>query len=151
MFRRDLLISSFLCLVLCGCSDSGDSVDQLKTVPASGKVTLDGNDFGPGTLDFIPVGQPGNDKVSSASAMVGEDGTFDVGTYDDDDGIVPGKYTVRLNAMDSAAETPNAENFEVTVGDSGDENIVINLKSKKSNAGTLMSPSLDGGGAGTGL
>ncbi|MDB4733077.1 hypothetical protein OAF42_01405 [Planctomicrobium sp.] len=133
-----------------GCSSSSDNVDRLKTVPASGKLTLDGTAYGPATLDLLPLSKSG-ERSRSASAKVSEDGNFVVGTYEDDDGIVPGEFSVRLNLLDSAMSAPNVEDYQFTVGSDGDENLTIALKSKKDNAGTLMSPKLESGGAGTGL
>ncbi|QDT32462.1 hypothetical protein [Thalassoglobus polymorphus] len=128
-----------------GCSGGADlEMDKLKTVPASGKLTIDGSPFGPATIDLIPLDS--NERVRAGSAQVEEDGSFTVGTYDDDDGIVPGSYTVRVSVpLDSASPAPNVEYFEFTVGNDGDEEIALDLK-KGAGAGGLLSPDLDGGG-----
>ncbi|WP_417848458.1 hypothetical protein [Thalassoglobus sp.] len=128
-----------------GCSGGADlEMDKLKTVPASGKLTIDGSPFGPATIDLIPLDS--NERVRAGSALVAEDGSFTVGTYDDDDGIVPGSYTVRVSVpLDSASPAPNVEYFEFTVGDDGDKEIALDLK-KGTGAGGLLSPDLGGGG-----
>ncbi len=153
MVRTGQLLSSLLCgcLFIAGCSGGGDSVDRLETVPAEGMVKIDGSPFGPGTISFIPTVQTG-DRIRAASAMISADGNFKVRTYEDGDGIVPGSYNVKVSVpLESASPAPNVENFELTVGPTGDKNIFLDLKTRKGNTGTLLSPKLDGGGASTDL
>lgn len=150
--RAGQIIPLLICICLFGgCSGGGDTVDRLATVPASGTLTIDGTAFGPGTLDFIPVEQSG-DRFRAASAAIEEGGRFSVRTYEEGDGIVPGSYTVKVSVpLESASPAPNVEYFELTVGAAGDTNIAIDLKTKKGNEGTLLSPNLQGGGASTDL
>lgn len=150
MSLRVYLCLTLSCALVAGCSKSSDNVDRLETVPASGKLTLDGTAYGPATLDLLPLSKAG-ERSRSASAKVGDDGSFVVGTYEEDDGIVPGDFSVRLNLLDSAMAAPNVEDFQFTVGNDGNEDLTIDLKSKKNDAGTLMSPKLESGGASTAL
>jgi len=137
-------------LLVSSCSKSSDGVDRLDTVPASGTLTLDGSAYGPAILDLLPLSKSG-ERSRSASARVNDDGSFVVGTYEDDDGIVPGDYSVRLNQLDSAVAAPNVEDYQFTIGQDGNKNLTIDLKSRKGDAGTLMSPKLESGGASTAL
>lgn len=152
MFRTEILMSSMMaCLFFVGCSGGGSSGNRLETVPAAGNLTLDGSAFGPCTLDLIPVENQEDGRFRSATGHVSDDGSFVVGTYDDDDGIVPGSYTVQVNVpLESATPAPNVEYFEFTVGEDGNKEISISLKTA-SGAGSLMSPELKGGGASTDL
>lgn len=152
MVSRGIIVSLLFVSCYCvGCSGSGGSVDKLDTVPASGKVTVDGSPFGPGTLDLIPLDQT-QDRIHAASATVEDDGSFNVRTYEDGDGIVPGAYTVKLSVpLESASPAPNVAPYELTISDSGNTEISLDLKSRKGNDGTLLSPNLDGGGASTDL
>jgi hypothetical protein len=73
-------------LLLCaGCSDG-----RPKTFPVRGTVNFaDGTPVAVGTVEFLPSsGGP------SARAKISRDGHFVLGTYDDDDGAIPGKHQV---------------------------------------------------------
>lgn len=140
-------VSLILVVSLAGCGGSGDSTPKLSTVPVSGKVTLDGSSFGPGTIEFIPSeGEGGETRL--ASGTIDAEGAFTLGSYTEDDGAVPGNYHVRI-AKDSAADPSAAsglvtEELTVTVPAEGSESLSVDLKSKSAGAGdTLMSPKLN--------
>lgn len=93
------LISPFLptalaaiCLLgLAGCGGGED----FPTTPISGKVTFDGQAVKGGSVMLTPA--PGTeDKPAGkpATGTVGEDGTFTLSTYGDNDGAVIGKHSV---------------------------------------------------------
>lgn len=127
--------------LLAGCGPSGP-----KTIPVSGKVTFDGGKVpGPGFIYFTTSG--GGESVSRpGTAEFGADGSYRAKTFVDGDGLLPGKYALRVDCWKQA---PNMEgkptasfipakyqdasksNLELTVG--ADERSVtfdFDLKSK---------------------
>ncbi len=73
-----------------GCS----SENRIETATVSGTVTFNGDPLQIGSLLFVPVtGGP------SAEANIGTDGSFEMGTYDDDDGAVLGEHKVMITAF----------------------------------------------------
>jgi hypothetical protein len=148
VLRADCLIPMFLCCsVFLGCSEAGP--ERLPTVPAGGMVMLEGDLVGEATLDFIPTAA--GTEICSATAQVAADGTFTVTTYDEGDGIVVGSYNVKVTFPIENASPPNIAPFELTIAAGGDADLLINLTPQKGTKGTLMSPELDSGGAGTNL
>ena len=75
--------------VLTGC-DTGP-----RLVPVSGKVLIDGQ---PLTYGFIQV-MPENERV--ATGTIGQDGTFTLSTYEDNDGAVLGKHKAAVIAVEA--------------------------------------------------
>lgn len=107
MFRVSvLLVLSGMLFSASGCSGEGAGGAKVKTVPFSGKVLLDGNPHGDVKVQFIPQGS--DDGVRTAYADVKEDGSFTATTYVTGDGIVPGKYDVRVGSEGDNASTDPA-------------------------------------------
>lgn len=91
-------------LIVAGCSgDPGAGAERAKTVPFSGKITVDGKPPGQVKVQFLPKSSDGG--VRTAYAEVKEDGSFAATTYITGDGIVPGQYTVRVGSEADAAST----------------------------------------------
>lgn len=84
-----------------GCGPTGP-----KTVPVSGKVTLDGGTVpGPGFIYFTTEG--GGESVSRpGTAEFAADGSYRAKTFTDGDGLLPGKYLLRVDCWKTA---PNME------------------------------------------
>lgn len=82
-----------LSLAIVGCSKG----DRLPTYETTGKVAYqDGSPLEGGTIIFESIDQP-----VTARATIGMDGTFTLGTYEEDDGAVAGKHRVAIApAMD---------------------------------------------------
>jgi hypothetical protein len=77
-----------------GCSGGG-------TVPVTGKVTLtDGTPVTAGHVEFST-----EDMKMSSSGEIGEDGTYTLSTYGQDDGCPPGKYRVMVSNSDPPVAT----------------------------------------------
>jgi hypothetical protein len=77
-----VVLSVALVLPQCGCSG------QYKTVPVEGIVTLDGKPVEGATVSFCPAeGRP-------ASGLTDADGVFQLTTFKEDDGALPGDYRV---------------------------------------------------------
>jgi hypothetical protein len=91
MSTRWFATSMFVVLSM-GCS----SENRIETGTVSGTVTYNGDPLQIGSLLFVPVaGGP------SAEANIGTDGSFEMGTYDDDDGAVLGEHKVMITAFTS--------------------------------------------------
>jgi len=90
-------------LILVGLTGCGRKSDRLKTAPASGSVTFNGKPVPQGSLLFIPTvpGPPGQ-------ANLKPDGTFVAGTYEIDDGLVPGEYAVAITGQMEVEPEPTA-------------------------------------------
>jgi hypothetical protein len=138
-------------LATAGCSsDAGAGAAKAKTVPFTGKITVDGKSPGLVKVQFLPKGSEGG--VRTAYADVKEDGSFSATTYVTGDGIVPGKYTVRVGgdadvsstdpaAMMSAVTGTSIESIEVDVPAEGLTDIALNMKSTsggKKSSGAML-------------
>jgi hypothetical protein len=132
-----------VCVGLAGCG-SDDTKNRLKTVPVSGTVTLDGEVFGPGTLSFTP--QSAGERMRMAIGKVDASGNFVAGSYEEDDGIVPGEYLVKGQedtAIDPSAALKTTPGVKVKIGEEGEPNLEIALKgSENKTGGDLMNRKL---------
>jgi hypothetical protein len=130
---------------LAGCGGSSEfDGERVETVPAKGTVKVDGKPFGPGSIEFVPMaGEEG--KTRPATARVADDGAFVLGTYEEEDGAIPGAYRVNIASDLSAGPAPAVEEQTVTIGESGADSLVVDLKSSSKGAGSLMTPHLETG------
>ena len=87
-------------LLLVGC---GDGADRLPTAAVSGTVTLDGQPLKKGDVTFVP--QDGSGRP--ATGTIQSDGSFILGTYDDDDGAVLGQHRVAVVCQEPRGLPPN--------------------------------------------
>lgn len=77
-----------------GCGKSGS---EYQVAPVTGKVTFNGEPVPEGTVRFQPVSEAaGKAGITGkpATGSVGQDGTFTLSTYGEDDGAVIGKHRV---------------------------------------------------------
>jgi len=140
-----------LLLLIAGCGgDPGAGAQRAKTVPFSGKITVDGKSPGVVKVQFLPIGSEGG--VRTAYAEVKEDGSFSATTYVTGDGIVPGKYTARVGSeADGASTDPSAmmaavmgasiETMEIDVPADGLPGVDLNFKSStggKKSGGAML-------------
>jgi hypothetical protein len=107
MISRDLYFQSARIIVLAmaivslgGCGGS----DRPKTIPITGRVTLNGQPPGEvGKLFFTPTQAAAGYDKRPASAGFTAEGTYRVMSWEPDDGLVPGHYTVSLMPGDMNA------------------------------------------------
>ncbi|MCA9007422.1 MAG: hypothetical protein KDA70_19275 [Planctomycetaceae bacterium] len=85
------LVCVFL-LTLTGCGD-GHPPRSLVT----GTVSYNGKPLNIGSLVFIPVG-----GGPPAQGKVARDGSYEMGTFEEDDGVIPGNYKVMIVALTSS-------------------------------------------------
>jgi hypothetical protein len=92
---------------LAGCGRTPDKWEQarLRTVPALGRVMLDGAEVSEATVIFW-----NEDVPSSPSALTGQDGTFYLRTYVPKDGAPIGTYVVSIEK--TTESRPPSENPE---------------------------------------
>ncbi len=147
MFRYcTWLLVAGLFFQVTGCSSGGGGAgaEKAKTVPLSGTLTLDGKPYGNVRVQFIPQGADGG--VRTAYSEVKADGAFSATTYVTGDGIVAGKYDVRVGSdADTASTDPAAmmaavagasiEKMEVDVPADGLKDVELKLVSSKKKSG----------------
>ncbi len=111
---KGILLAGVL-LIAAGCGgESGAGSEKVATVPFSGKVTLDGQPYGSVSLQFLPEDSEGGSRTSYA--VVAEDGTFEATTYVTGDGIVPGKYTIKVGSDADMSSTDPAAMMGAVAG-----------------------------------
>ena len=135
-------------LIAAGCG-GGDGIKRLATVPAKGTFTIDGKPFGPGTVSFLPQSNDA-EKRKAAVGLADANGNFTVTSYEKGDGAVPGEYAIVLTGEVGQAPPPSTEPMKVRIGEKGEENLQISMKSN-TGASSLLTPKLNTSGAGTGL
>lgn len=88
-------------LLAVGCAQS----DNPKTYPVTGKVTYRGKPVVSGMVMLTPV-----ESGHAATGNLEKDGSFKLTTFKKDDGAVPGKYQVAVQAFPAeGAGLPGAE------------------------------------------
>ncbi|MBN1851180.1 MAG: hypothetical protein JW829_00590, partial [Pirellulales bacterium] len=89
------LFGVVLVVILIGCGPSGPTC-----IPVHGTVTFDG---GPcpagGTITFSPIETPEGIPRRPGSGKFGVDGKFEVTSYAPGDGLLPGRYRVRIECL----------------------------------------------------
>ena len=74
-----------------GCGDGHPARSKV-----TGSVSYNGEPLHIGSLVFIPVG-----GGPPAQGNIDRDGNYFMGTFDESDGVIPGKYKVMITAMTS--------------------------------------------------
>jgi hypothetical protein len=98
---------------LCGCGET----ERPKTIPISGHVTIDGQPPGEfGKLFFTPT-QPAEGYVKRpASGSFDPLGNYRIMSWEPDDGLVPGHYTINISAADPNTKIPPKYSLSGTSG-----------------------------------
>ncbi|MEQ8849256.1 hypothetical protein [Botrimarina sp.] len=91
---RILLLLVVVAPLLAGCSDG-----RPKRYKVSGKVVIDGQPMKAGLVQVLPEGN------RPAAGAVAEDGTFTLGSYELNDGVVPGTHKVAVNGAEPMGPT----------------------------------------------
>lgn len=144
MLRKLCAVAVLLSLFgVVGCGGGAEGGAKAKTVPFTGKLTLDGKPYGKVKVQFIPEGS--DQGVRTSYAEVKDDGSFSATTYVTGDGIVPGKYTVRVGsegdggstdpaAMMAAVSGASIEAFTVDIPAEGLSDVELKLTSSNAKA-----------------
>lgn len=98
--RRSFSLAFPLVLVgsLLGC---GGNSNRPATSQVKGVVTFDGKPLPTGSLLFVPTG-----GGPSAQGNIREDGSYELGTFTDDDGAVLGNFKVMITAYTQPSGGP---------------------------------------------
>lgn len=78
-------------LLVAGCGGDG----RPERLPVSGVVVIDGEPLTHGFVQVTPTGQ------RAAHGKIGPDGTFQLTTFEENDGCVPGRHAVAIIATES--------------------------------------------------
>jgi hypothetical protein len=99
-YRYSLRIAA---LALAMISLAGCGTDRPTTIPITGRITIDGQPPGEsGRLHFTPVEVAAGYSKRPAGGAFGVDGVYRVMSWEPDDGLVPGTYTVSLMPGDDS-------------------------------------------------
>jgi hypothetical protein len=102
-----LLLAVLLAKVCTGCGKSG-----LPMVPVSGKITFVGAPPpAAGSIAFNPISAQNGLPRRPGTAQFGTDGVFRVTSFKQNDGLLPGKYSARIECWKGNPATssdPNA-------------------------------------------
>lgn len=86
--------------VISGCGTSGKPTLPDPLAIKGKLTTTDGKPFGDVVIQFQP-----KDAPAKSGGIVASDGTFSLTTYDNKEGICPGKYVVYLKPLPDAKKT----------------------------------------------
>jgi hypothetical protein len=92
MIRICLMLATVV--VLAGCSAG----DQFPTEKVSGKITYKNQPVTTGTVVFVP-----NGDMPSATGEIKPDGTYELTTYEENDGAVIGTHQIMVTAVEDMA------------------------------------------------
>lgn len=107
MSTREVVRSGWVCTLLSLCF-VGCGADTGGRIGVSGKVTFQGKPLASGTIEFSPT-----DGKGSPSGSTIADGEYSVPAAQ---GLMPGNYTVKISAVDGAAQdTTQAPGESTTV------------------------------------
>lgn len=123
------LVSSLM--LLSGCSEKDPNL--LDVWPVQGTVSKNGQPIKQGVVTFFPEHPESGVTRTSVSGIRG--GEYELSTYDDEDGCVPGKYRVTVHAFDHnninqapgiyGEELTTPLRFEVKLGEENRFDIVL--------------------------
>ena len=87
--RAGWAVCGLLLMTLAGCGDG-----RPHRVPVAGQVLIDGKPLTQGAIRLICK------NARPATGTIGPDGRFRLGTYEQDDGCVPGRHQVVIAALE---------------------------------------------------
>lgn len=119
--RYRLLVAIAAACFLAGCGSGGPPIE--KTYPVKGKITLDGQPFGPARLSL----QPKNTGSKDAAGEVDAAGNITVTTYNAGDGAPAGTFTAYIppggnnsgKPIPGVYESPTESPLRVTISEKG--------------------------------
>jgi len=106
LFSARILLTLGVCLGgMPGCADSGAS---FSVTPLRGKVVVNGTPASAGIVTMAPVSQSETkgDPGKPAVALIENDGTFTMTTYQPGDGVIVGKLEVSAGSADEDKPWP---------------------------------------------
>ncbi|QDV49668.1 hypothetical protein Enr17x_16890 [Gimesia fumaroli] len=95
LFKQTNMLLLLLCILPLTMSGCGDGRPARATV--TGNVSYNGKPLSIGSLVFIPIG-----GGPPAQGKVNRDGVYEMGTFEETDGVIPGDYKVMITALTSS-------------------------------------------------
>jgi len=90
-----ILLLSATILLAAGCGESGPTM-----IPVYGEITFDGEACpAAGVVIFSPIETPEGVPKRPAIGKFGKDGKFETRSYKPGDGLLPGRYRVRIECL----------------------------------------------------
>jgi hypothetical protein len=140
-YRAFAIVVVLFSSALIGCGDSG-----LPLVPVSGTVTFAGGPPPkPGNVMFTPIAVEADLPNRPGNAMFDTDGRFQVTSFKENDGLVPGTYHARVSCWMGTPSSSDPGSFErlnyvpqnfqapaiVVSADAGSVEVTIDVPKKK--------------------
>lgn len=97
--RTAALFAACLAVSMVGCGGG-----EFAVAPAKGKVMCGGKPVSVGSVTFTPVAEGQGEPGKPATAVLTEDGTFVLSTYESHDGAVIGKHRVQYFAAEGGED-----------------------------------------------
>lgn len=105
------LLALSMAIIVSGCS--GKDYAEVEVMPIAGKLSVKGTPAHGAYVTFHPKDDVGMTKGNVPFARVQPDGTFQVTTYDTNDGIPKGKYAVTVYwPLDPDARGPSPDRLQ---------------------------------------
>lgn len=101
-----LLLGTMIAIACLGC---GGEDWQAETYPAHGRVTINGEPAGGAVVELHSTGEEPDARNSRPWAIVQEDGSYTLSTYEKGDGAPVGDYVVTLRWPPQASEPTLAD------------------------------------------
>jgi hypothetical protein len=96
-------------LAIVGCGSSRD----MELIPVSGTITFAGGPPPkPGTITFSPISTDEGVPKRPGSASFAEDGTFEVTSFEEGDGLAPGTYSVKVTCWQQPPSEDDPTSFQ---------------------------------------
>lgn len=135
------LLTSALGLLICatGCGEDW----QAETYPAHGRITINGQPPAGAVVELHSVGEKPDIRNSRSWAVVREDGTYTLSTYEMEDGAPAGQYAVIIkwppdvtkpsfaDRLGGAYSNPKRSQWTVTIVESKNELPPIEITAAK--------------------
>jgi hypothetical protein len=107
-FQRATAFLSLLCLFASAGCGGGTNEGRLDVFPASGKVLIQSQPASGVLVVLHPAeGSPAAQKGVKPSATTKADGTFQLSSYEQNDGAPPGEYSATIQWFQSSAAPAN--------------------------------------------
>lgn len=117
MTRRARYVAVTSACLLMVVSLPGCGNDRPKTIPVSGRVTYGGGDWPTGGRLYFTSIEPAEGYIRRpGKAFFDADGNFRAGSWEESDGLVPGKYKVSVECWKTAPTMggPPSESYVAT-------------------------------------
>lgn len=95
------LLGAAIIVVLSGCGEPPPHM-----VAVRGRVTYKGQPVASGTVFFCPTSAARNGHTRPATGQLGQDGTYRLSSFGEEDGALPGEYAVAVESFTGGSVDP---------------------------------------------